>query len=88
MEAKITNLRIKLPNSQIDLTLEEAQSVYDVLSKIFNKEVLTIPQPYPVYPNNPYPWYPTVTYKWSDGVVTTGSSNFEPLVRGDKLDTK
>lgn len=45
----------------IELEFEDARELFNVLKEVFDKEVITITQPYPVYP-----YYPD--WHWGDSI--------------------
>ena len=56
-ETKITKIKITVAGKELELTLEEAKELKEVLVDLFpEKEVINIPQPYPVYPQPQEPW--------------------------------
>lgn len=71
---QVKSLTIKIGEREIEMTVEEAKSLKDVLDSLFEKEIVVkkevevVPQPYPVYPN--YPWWTQPFYSG----VTTGAS--------------
>jgi hypothetical protein len=90
MKAEIKTLKIELGNSTIELKFKDAEKLFRVLKEIFDKEVITIsqpypqpfPQPYPICPGPcPYWQYPDVIYtcdngtaEYNDGTVTLKSN--------------
>ncbi len=62
---EITGLKIKLEKIDLELSLQEARKLYDVLGELFEKETIIekvkeyLPSPYP------YRWY--YPYKYSTG---------------------
>lgn len=71
---QITQIKIKLPNKDIELSSGEARQVYEELKKLFELEKSEIekfkeeweklnpPQPYPVYPYHP----PIIIERWPE----------------------
>jgi len=70
-KARVSKVTIKLGKKEVDLSLEEAKDLHEALEKMFGKEVITIPQPYPIYPEpvrpywERYPWYPQPLVVWT-----------------------
>ena len=47
-------------------TFEQAKELYEALKQVYEKEVITVPSPYPVYPTTPDPYkWPTITWCYS-----------------------
>lgn len=73
-KVKVTKIVLEINDKKIELSLEEAKSLFELLGSIFkeNKEYIYIPYPsYPVYPTYPY---------WSYTVKTdTGTADFGQL---------
>ena len=72
MMEKVTISKIELivNNKKIELTINEAMELKDLLNKTFEKEKVEF-VPYPVYPSYPvYPWWQG-TYTITDAAWTT-----------------
>ena len=55
-KVEIKKVVLEVGGKEIQLTIEEAKELQELLNKTFgeNKNTITIPCPYPVYPD--YPW--------------------------------
>jgi hypothetical protein len=81
MEIKITSIKLKLGNREIDLSLEEARLLKSRLEELFPpavvlKEYAPIPTPYPWYWTGPIITYSTTsTTKVPDWFTLTTYTN-------------
>lgn len=60
-KAKVSMIVVEVGGKDIELSLEEAKELYDVLHELFKKETYLPPIPY-IPPVNPKPNEPWVTY--------------------------
>ena len=69
--AEVTKIILNIDGKEIELSPKDAKSLYIALKELVGeKEVITIPQPYPVYPyQNPYRYWTTYGIS-TDGVVS------------------
>jgi hypothetical protein len=87
--AEVTKIVLDIDGKEIELTPEDAKALYFALKELVGeKEVITVPSPYPVYPYknpwryvhpNPYgnPWIITwnATNTITDGIQATWTNS-------------
>jgi hypothetical protein len=59
---KVEKVVLEVNDKKIELSLEEAESLFKVLGDLFKKEIVYVPKSRPVVPIPYYPWYPS----WTD----------------------
>jgi len=68
---KISKIELVVNDKKIELTINEAMELKDLLNKTFEKEKVEF-VPYPVYPSYPvYPWWQSPPYTITCDAWTT-----------------
>jgi len=68
MEIEITSLRIRIGEAEFDLTMEQAQELYEELGSVFGEDEVCENENRDVFryiPERPVYWYPQPPYIWT-----------------------